>query len=164
MEQNKTQYVLGLLRLMMGWIFLWAFIDKLFGLGFATTPDKAWLAGVSPTSGFLQFAVHGPFAGFYQSLSGIPLVDWLFMIGLLFIGVAFISGIFMRLAGFSGIIMLFLMYTAIGLYPANNPFIDEHIVYIIVIIILVLTNSGQFLGLGKRWANTSLVQKYKFLK
>ena len=164
MEQNKMQYVLGLLRLIMGWIFLWAFVDKVFGLGFATTPDKAWLLGVSPTSGFLKFGVHGPFAGFYQSLAGIPLVDWLFMLGLLFVGVAFISGIFMRLASISGVAMLFLMYTAIGISPANNPFIDDHIVYILVMIILVLTNSGQFLGLGKWWANTSLVQKFRFLK
>ncbi|KKP86042.1 hypothetical protein A3B84_01705 [Candidatus Nomurabacteria bacterium RIFCSPHIGHO2_02_FULL_35_13] len=164
MEQNKTQYVLGLLRLIMGWIFLWAFIDKLFGLGFATTSDKTWLLGVSPTSGFLKFGVHGPFAEFYQSLASVPLVDWLFMLGLLFIGVSLVLGIFMKLGGFSGIIMLALMYTAIGLSPANNPLIDEHIVYILVIIVLLLTNSGQFLGLGRWWANTAFVQKFPIFK
>ena len=164
MEQNKTQYVLGLLRLIIGWVFLWAFIDKVFGLGFATTAEKAWLAGVSPTAGFLQFGVHGPFVSFYQSLAGVPLVDWLFMFGLLFIGISLMLGIFVKLGGFSGVAMLVLMYLAIGLSPANNPFIDEHIVYILVMIILVLTNSGQYLGFGKWWANTSLVQKYKFLK
>ena len=58
--------------------------------------------------------------------------------------------------------MLFLMYTAIGISPTNNPFIDDHIVYILVMIILVLTNSGQFLGLGKWWANTSFVQNINF--
>lgn len=164
MEQNKINYVLGLLRLVMGWIFLWAFVDKSFGLGFATAPEKAWTLGVSPTAGFLQFGVHGPFADFYHSLAGMPLVDWLFMLGLLFIGLAFMTGIFMRLAGFFGAVMLFLMYTAIGLSPANNPFIDEHIVYMFVMIFLVMTNSGQYMGLGNRWANTSFVQKYKFLK
>ena len=30
------QRVFGILRVAMGWTFLWAFIDKLFGLGFAT--------------------------------------------------------------------------------------------------------------------------------
>lgn len=164
MEQNKIQYVLGLLRLTMGWIFLWAFVDKVFGLGFSTTPDKSWLAGVSPTSGFLKFAVHGPFAQFYQSISGVPLVDWLFMLGLLFVGVALISGVLTRLAGFAGIAMLFLMYTAVGMSPTTNPFIDEHIVYILVMIILISTNAGQFLGLGKWWTNTSFVQKCKLLK
>jgi len=158
------QYILGLLRLTMGWIFLWAFVDKLFGLGFATMADKAWLVGGSPTSGFLQFGVHGPFASFFQNLSGIPLVDWLFMLGLFFVGVSLMLGIFIRLSSFSGIIMLALMYLAVGLSPANNPFIDEHIVFILVMVIFVLTNSGQYLGFGKWWANTLLVQKYKFLK
>jgi thiosulfate dehydrogenase (quinone) large subunit len=164
MEQNKTHYVFGLLRLVMGFIFLWAFVDKLFGFGFSTTPDKAWLKGVSPTSGFLQFGVHGPFAVFYQSLAGVPLVDWMFMLGLLFIGLAFMTGIFMRPAGSVGVVMLFLMYTAVGLSPAQNPFIDEHIVYILVMILLVLVNSGQYLGLGRWWSDTSFVQKYPFFK
>ena len=32
-------YVWGALRIVFGWIFLWAFLDKLFGLGFATRPS-----------------------------------------------------------------------------------------------------------------------------
>ncbi len=165
MEQNKKLgYVLGLSRLIMGWIFLWAFVDKVFGFGFSTAVDKSWLAGVSPTTGFLQFAVHGPLAGFFNGLAGVPLIDWLFMLGLLFIGVSLVLGIFMRLASFFGIVMLFLMYLAVGLSPANNPFIDEHIVYIFILMIFILTNSSQYLGLGKWWANTSLVQKYRFLE
>jgi len=165
MEQNKKlQCFLGLSRLAMGFIFLWAFFDKVFGLGFSTTPDKAWLFGVSPTAGFLKFGVHGPFAEFYQSLSGMPLVDWLFMLGLLFIGITLMTGVFMRLASISAVVMLFLMYTAIGLSPANNPFLDEHIMYILFIIILMMTNSGEFLGLGKWWGNTTFIQRYKFLK
>ena len=85
---NKTNYVWGLLRLSIGWIFLWGFIDKLFGLGFATKADSAWLAGGSPTFGFLKFAVKGPFAGFYHGLAGSAAVDWLFMAGLSFFWMA----------------------------------------------------------------------------
>lgn len=164
MEENKTRYVWSLLRLTMGLIFLWAFIDKVFGLGFATTPEKSWLAGGSPTTGFLQFGVHGPFADFYHSLAGIPMVDWLFMLGLLFIGLTLTFGILTKLGSLAGIAMLFLMYTAVGIQPANNPFIDEHLVYIIVMIGLLISNSGDYLGFGKYWSNTSLVQKYKILK
>jgi len=163
-QNNKLNYVLGLLRLSMGFIFFWAFIDKLFGLGFATTPEKALFTGGSPTAGFLQFGVHGPFAEFFQGLSGIPLVDWLFMLGLLFVGVSLVLGIFMKLGGYTGILMLILMYTAAGLSPENNPFLDDHIIYIFVILSLMLINSGEYLGLGKWWGNTLLVQKYKFLK
>ena len=43
--EKKQEYILGLLRISIGLIFLWAFFDKLFGLGFATSFDKSWLAG-----------------------------------------------------------------------------------------------------------------------
>lgn len=56
MEEIKGKYIWGLLRLGMGWIFFWAFIDKVFGLGFATATGKGWIDGVSPTFGFLKFA------------------------------------------------------------------------------------------------------------
>ena len=164
MGENKTRYVWGLLRLAMGLIFLWAFIDKVFGLGFATTPEKSWLAGGSPTAGFLQFAVHGPFADFYHGLAGIPMIDWLFMLGLLFVGVSLTLGIFVKLGSLTGAVMLFLMYTAIGIPPENNPFIDDHLVYILVMIGLMISNSGDYLGFGKAWSRTNLVQKFKLFK
>ena len=164
MKYSKEQIVWIFLRLSMGFIFFWAFLDKLFGFGRATAPDKSWLAGGSPTAGFLQNAVTGPFADFYHKLAGNPVVDWLFMLGLLFIGVSLMFGIFMRLGSSVGILILFLMYTAVGLSPVNNLFIDEHIIYILVLIILVLTDAGQYLGMGNRWGDTSLVRKYRFLK
>ena len=61
MSCKKPIFVL--LRLSMGWLFLWGFLDKTFGLNFATTPEDAWLAGGSPTYGFLSYATKGPFAG-----------------------------------------------------------------------------------------------------
>lgn len=161
---GKEKCVWGLLRIAMGFIFLWAFFDKTFGLGFSTPPNKSWLAGVSPTYGFLTNAVHGPFASFYHSIAGNGLVDWLFMLGLLFVGLTLISGIVMKIGGWSGIAMLFLMFTAISLPPANNPLFDEHLIYIIIITGLLTTNAGDYWGLGKWWSNISFVKKFKFLR
>jgi thiosulfate dehydrogenase [quinone] large subunit len=48
--RTATRYVLAGLRLALGWIFLWAVIDKLFGLGFATPAKNAWIDGGSPTT------------------------------------------------------------------------------------------------------------------
>ena len=56
---KKENLIWGILRLALGWIFLWAFLDKVFGLGFATTPEKSWINGVSPTYGFLKFGTTG---------------------------------------------------------------------------------------------------------
>ncbi len=148
---------------MLGFIMLWAFFDKLLGLGFATTPDKAWIQGVSPTAGFLKSATHGPFVSFYQSLSGNTIIDLLFMSGLLLIGLALILGIGVKIAGYSGAIMMFLMWLSL-LPPKNNPLLDEHSVYLVLFIGLTLVNSGDWLGFGGWWSKTSLVKQFPILR
>jgi thiosulfate dehydrogenase [quinone] large subunit len=100
--KNKEQYIWAALRIGMGWLFLWPFLDKLFGLGFTTAPEDAWIAGGSPTFGYLKFATSGPLAPIFQSLAGNPVVDWLFMLGLLLIGLALISGIGVSIAAYAG--------------------------------------------------------------
>lgn len=120
------------MRLLLGFIFLWAFVDKLFGFGIATSPEKSWLAGGSPTAGFLANAVQGPFTNFFHSLSGVPVIDWLFMGGLIFAGLTLLTNKFVKWGALTGMMMLGLMYLAL-LWPSNNPFVDEHLVYIIVL-------------------------------
>lgn len=161
---GKDQIIWGILRLCMGWLFLWPFFDKVFGLGFATAAGKGWIDGGSPTFGFLNFAVKGPFAEFYQGVAGHPVVDWLFMLGLLFIGVAFLLGIAVKLAGYYAVLMFLLMYTAGFIWPEHNPFLDEHLVYAIVVLGLTFVNSGHWLGLGKWWSNLPLVKDYSILR
>lgn len=129
---NKQKIVTVLLRLVMSFIFLWSFFDKVFGLGFSTTPAQAWIHGGSPTSGFLSFATKGPFVNIFHSLAGIVVVDWLFMLGLLFVGLTLLFNKYVKLGCLAGSLMLLFMYLAL-LFPANNPIIDEHIVYILVL-------------------------------
>lgn len=159
----KGHYFLAFLRIGIGLIFLWAFFDKLFGLGFATAYNKSWLAGVSPTYGFLKFGTHGPFKPIFESLAGNPIVDWLFMIGLLGIGVSLVLGVARKISTLSGTLMLFLMYLAL-FPPKHHPFIDEHIIYILILQLLFQLHSGEVFGLGKWWNNISLVKRYTFLK
>ncbi len=125
--------ILATTRFLLGFIFLWAFLDKTFGLGIATAPEKAWIMGGSPTSGFLANAVQGPFASFFNSLSGIPLVDWAFMLGLLFVGVTLMTKKFVKWGAIVGALMLMLMYFAL-LFPENNPFVDDHLIYALVML------------------------------
>lgn len=169
-----TAYVWGVTRISLGLILLWAFFDKLLGLGYATCADSktgeitkycdsAWVNGGSPTSGFLEHATKGPFADFFQSLANNALVDWLFMLGLFGIGLALVLGIFMKLATTFGAIMLLLMYLAV-LPPKNNPVFDDHIIYIIVLIGLYKVNDDQKLGFGKNWAKTDFVKSFPLFK
>lgn len=172
--KSKAFVALGLTRISLGLIFLWAFFDKLFGLGFATCRDaktdaistlcsKAWVEGGSPASGFLNFGTKGPFAEFYQSLTGNGFVDVLFMVSLLLIGVALTFGIGMRLATLGGALLLLMMWSA-ALWPANNPVLDDHIVYALVLAVLWFANNEQRLGLGNWWAKQSIVKRLPLLR
>jgi thiosulfate dehydrogenase [quinone] large subunit len=127
---NKKTTIFTVLRLTQGWIFLWAFFDKVFGWGYATKPAQAWINGGSPTAGFLS---HAPNA-LVHSLSGQLWVDWLFMLGLLGLGLTLILGIGLKVAAVSGFFLMVLMWLAL-LPLVNNPFIDEHIVYALLFLI-----------------------------
>ena len=161
--KKKRDLIFPLLRISLGWIFLWPFFDKLLGLNFSTAPDKSWLLGNSPTSGFLQFSTKGPFSEVFQSLIGQTWVDWLFMIGLLLIGLALIFGILTRIAAYSGTLLLLLMWLA-ALPPEHNPFLDEHIIYSLILIGLTKISSTKYLSFAKAWSKTRLVKKYSFLE
>ncbi|HSJ47180.1 MAG TPA: hypothetical protein VK923_21110 [Euzebyales bacterium] len=155
--------LMAVVRISLAWVFLWAFLDKTFGLGFATEPADAWINGGSPTFGFLNFATEGKtFHDFFAGLSS-PFADWLFMIGLLGVGLALILGIGMRIAAVSGAIMLMLMWAA-ELPLENNPFMDDHIIYALVLGVLAIAAAGRTWGLGRAWEQLPLVQRYRFLE
>ena len=153
----------GITRLSLGWVFLWAFIDKAFGLGYATKAEDAWIDGGSPTTGFLKFAAAGPFKDFYNGIAGATWADWLFMIGLAGIGTALIAGVAMRIAAAAGSLLLILMWSAV-LPPENNPFMDDHIIYALVLVLLAALGAGHFAGLGAYWERLPIVQRFPILK
>ena len=160
-RETTARYLWALTRLCLGWTFLWPFLDKMFGLGHETTAAHAWISGGSPSMSFLSGAT-GPFAGIYQAIAGAGWVDWIFMIGLLAIGVALLLGIGMRIATVSGAILLVLMWSA-SLPPQDNIFMDNHIIYALVLLGLAVVGAGNTLGLGRWWTQTSLVQRFPWL-
>jgi thiosulfate dehydrogenase [quinone] large subunit len=149
--EKRTPYLWAAVRIGLGWIFLWAFLDKLFGLGISTPAGGAWLAGGSPTLGYLKNASVGPLAGLYQSIAGAVWVDWSFMLALLGLGLALILGIAQRLAGYGGALFMLMLWSS-HLPPAQNPVIDEHIIYALTLLALAASRAGDTLGLGRWWA------------
>lgn len=169
-----TRRVLAALRIAFGLTFLWAFVDKLFALGFHTGYDAtgttlhrfgptAWINGGSPTEGFLKFGADGPFKGFYNSIGGTAWADTLFMLGLLGIGLALTLGIGMRFAAVAGGIMYVLMWS-VALPPETNPVIDVHILGALSVVALAMLNAGNTWGLGRWWSGTKVVQEHPVLQ
>jgi thiosulfate dehydrogenase (quinone) large subunit len=107
-----TAKFLAVFRVAVGFVFLWAFLDKTFGLGYATPSAKAWINGGSPTKGFLSGVAAGPLESTFHSWAGAPWADWLFMAGLLGIGLALTLGVALRIAAASGTVMMLFMWAA----------------------------------------------------
>ena len=172
---------LATLRIAFGFTFLWAFLDKTFALGFSTgaqfaedgsrtgvdfmAQDAAWLNGGSPTEGFLSFGVpaDNPFKDMWTNMAGNAFVDWLFMLGLLGIGVTLLLGVGMRVGTAAGALMYAFMYLAV-LPLENNPVVDDHLIGVIVMVVLALGAAGTTWGLGHWWNRTGVVRKYPVLR
>ena len=164
---------LAVFRVVLGFEFLWAFFDKTFGLGYATPAARAWINGGSPTKGFLSRVAVGPFEATFHSIAGAAWADWLFMAGLLGIGIALIFGIGLRVAAVSGTVMMVLMWAAE--WPldkltsagepsmSTNPIVDYHIIYALALIALAVTYAGRTWGLGRWWAGLPFVQRNRWL-
>lgn len=125
-----------LLRLSMGWIFIWSGFDKLI---------TNFSAG-----GFLVNATSGPlkdlFVNMGESQTALNIVDPLVVWGQILIGFSLILGIFTRFGLFMAGTQMALFYAA-QLWPANNPFMDQHIVYMGVFALLGALGAGRILGL-----------------
>lgn len=156
---------IGLLRLSIGFVFLWAFLDKLFGLGYSTPSARSWINGGSPTKGFLSHVDAGPFQSAFNSIAGTWWADTLFMLGLLGVGLAVMLGVFMNVSAVAGSLMMVLMWVAewpLAQFSStgdptgsSNPFMDYHLIYALVLIVLAVLGAGRYLGIAPWWARVT---------
>lgn len=165
---------LATLRIATGFIFLWSFLDKVFGLGYAVESERAWVNGGSPTEGFLRSISVGPLESTFHGWAGQAWADWLFMAGLAGVGIAALLGVGLRIAAVSGTVMLAFLWAA--QWPpaqhtsagepsgSNNPLIDQHVIYALVLILLAVTQAGDHWGLGRRWGQLPLVRRFPALR
>lgn len=172
-QTTFARRALATLRIAFGLTFLWAFVDKMFALGYHTGYDQsgtldrfgdaAFVNGGSPTEGFLANSADGPFKDFYTSIAGDAWADWAFMLGLFGIGLALTLGIGMRVAAATGA-LLYLMMWSVVLPPENNPVLDDHVLGAITLVALAALNAGTTWGFGRPWARTRLVQDNPVLR
>jgi thiosulfate dehydrogenase [quinone] large subunit len=163
------------LRIGTGLVFLWAFLDKAFGLGYATPSSGAWIRGGSPTNGFLSHVAVGPLESTMHDWAGTLWADWLFMLGLLAIGTALVLGIAMRLAAVATAVMMALMWAAE--WPlarhtsagepsgSNNPIVDYHVIYALAAAAVAsIAGAGDRWGLGRQWRALPVIRDHRWLQ
>jgi thiosulfate dehydrogenase [quinone] large subunit len=150
------------LRLLLGWSFLWAFLDKMFGLGFATCRvpdaggsidflcDSAMLKGGSPTFGFLNFGTQASHTGGLfdwmapSAPDAINFADIGFMLALLLGGLALMLGIGVRIAGIGSALLMLFMFLAGDVWPPNNPINSSHVIEMAAFGGIAYVGAGKF--------------------
>lgn len=160
-QRVKGMWAWTALRLLLGWSFLWAFLDKFFGLGFATCRaedsssidfacDAAMVKGGSPTYGFLNFATENSHTGFLfdwmapSAPDSINVADVAFMAALLLAGVALMLGIGTRIAAIGGASLMAFMFLASEVWPENNPVNSSHIIEMVAFLGIATVGPGAF--------------------
>ena len=139
---NKHQKIsLFLVRLSLGWMYFYAGITKVL--------DPEWSAG-----GYLKTAKS--FTGFYGWLTQpniLPTVDFINQWGMTLLGASLILGLFVKLSSPLGALMMFLYYLPALDFPlvgTHSYIVDEHIIYIFILIFLGVSGAGKIWGLDSR--------------
>lgn len=138
--------LLALLRILIGWQFLYEGLIKLF--------DPAWSA--RPYLEGSRWIFGDIFRWIASGSAGIHIIDFLNAWGLTAVGLALMLGIFTRLASWAGIIMLSMYYLA---YPPFGGYsygavtegsyliVSKNLIELAALLVLVFTRSGNFFGL-----------------
>jgi thiosulfate dehydrogenase [quinone] large subunit len=56
------------------------------------------------------------------------------------------------------------MMWSVVLPPENNVFMDDHLIYAGLLVLLALTSAGDTIGFGRWWGRTGLVKANPWLK
>jgi uncharacterized membrane protein YphA (DoxX/SURF4 family) len=147
LSENIKLYALTLLRIVIGWHFLFEGISKAF------TP--AW-----SSADFLLLS-NWIFAGFFHWIAGTPsllaFADFAVTWGLIAIGLTLMLGIFDRTASIAGMALICLFWLAnppltkldFGVpHEGNYLIIDKNIVEFFALLVLSLFPTGKYLGIA----------------
>ena len=153
---NWKRLFLTVIRVAIGWHFLYEGISKLF------IPDWTSYSYLVNTSGALS--------GFYHWLASsesvLKIVDIMNIYGLIILGIALFLGLFTRLAAIGGVILLTLYYFAYPPLGASLFNISEGHLFIVdkifieaMALLLIISGAERGFGLDMFIANRKMTQK-----
>lgn len=144
-------------RLLFGFYFLWAGLSKVIHdghwVGLSYFKDGELLFFLGTSTGPLKSV----FVDWSQSSTALSVIAPLVIVGQVMLGVGLLLGILTRLSLFFAGTMMFVFYL-VHLWPANNPFLSEHIFYIGIFAVLGALGAGRVLG------GDALIEKLPFVR
>ena len=144
MDKSRIQTSIIVLRVLIGWHFLYEGVIKIFN------PD--WTA-----FGYLVSA-QGPLEPLFTSLATSGLIDWVDTLNaaaLLFVGITLILGFLEKKGAFVGIVLLGMYYLAHPPFPGlqqfnvegNYWFVNKNLIELFVCVLLFNYPTGNIFGL-----------------
>ncbi|MAU16911.1 MAG: DoxX subfamily [Muricauda sp.] len=143
-NQNKLKASVVLLRVFIGWHFLFEGVVKMY--------NPEWTS-----FGYLATA-QGPFEGLFTMLIGDSTIGWvdtLNIIALMIVGVTFILGIFERIGAIVGVGLLALYFLAHPPFPGlaqmnvegNYWLVNKNLIELVACIVIYQLPTGEYFGL-----------------
>ena len=144
-DKNNVTLTITLLRILVGWHFLYEGIVKIYN------PD--WTA-----YGYLATA-QGPFKPFFNLMLGEDILPWiniLNMAALSIVGITLILGVYERLGAIIGLGLLAIYYLAQPSFPGlaqvnvegNYWFVNKNLIELVVCVLLFQFPTGHYFGLS----------------
>lgn len=143
--QRTAMFLLTLLRVSIGWHFLYEGLVKL--------TDKTWTA-----KGYLESAT-GPLAGLFHGIAAnevvLQAVNYINILALILIGAGLMLGLLTKASQISGIVLLFVYYISHppvfsdpGFFREGSYFlVSKDLIEILALLLLMFFPTGRFLGL-----------------
>lgn len=152
---KKQEIYILFLRVSLGILFFYSGIVKVL--------DPNWSAG-----GYLKTAK--TFSWFYHLLLGqttLPIINFINEWGLTLLGLSLLLGIFVRFSSFFGVTLMALYYLPGLSFPfvgKHSFLIDEHIIYIGVLLFLSEVRAGRIWGLEKWCSGLPICSRYPAIR
>lgn len=146
---------LFLLRVSVGWMFFYAGITKVLNPEWSAA---GYLAGAKTFSGFYQWLI---------TPGMLPITNFVNEWGLTMLGVSLILGIGVRLSSVLGALLMLLYYFPMLDFPypnAHSYIVDEHIIYIFVLLFFAAVRAGRAWGLENWCANLPICSRFPRLR
>jgi len=143
-------------RVTIGWVFLYAAYQQI--------GDPNWTAAT-----FLNMTktAHDFFVWF-ASPTQVAFTNFIVKWGHLFIGLCLVSGLLTRMSASFGAALMFVYYIAHMDFPYveshDNFIVDYHLVYIGVLVHLIITRAGRFVGLDHWLSRSPILDHHRFLR
>lgn len=154
MKTSDTNRYVTVLRMALGWLFLYAGAVKVL--------DPEWSA-----QGYLKSAK--TFSALYTWFAGpdiLPVVNFINEWGLTLLGISLILGLCVRLSSFLGVALMAMYYFPILSFPYVDEhyfLIDTHVIFALVLLLLAQMRAGRVFGLDAWLSKTRFCKTHKRL-